>query len=55
MPRKKKSNLFLMIIIAILTLVCLEYTRTGYENFTNVKENFDLIRKGNTCGTCSAS
>jgi len=56
MARKKKCNMLLMILIAVLSLVCLSYiAKSGYENFTNVKENFDSIRNGNTCGSCSSS
>lgn len=56
MARKKKYSLFLMIVIAILTLVCLGYIRnSGYENFTNVKEKFELMKQGNNCGTCTVS
>ena len=56
MARKKKCSLFLMIVIAMISIVCLRYiAKSGYENFTNIKENFDEIRGGKTCGTCSAT
>lgn len=53
---RKKKNMMVMILISLATLLIVSYvTKTGYEHFTNTRENFESFREGGSCGTCKAT
>ena len=54
MAKKSKiSNLYLIFILCFLSMFFMYIMMTNEkETFSNIKENFEQIRKSNSCDTC---